>query len=64
MGSFTSTMGPGVLRVGDIVTDENIRIVRPGFGLEPKYLELGRGPQGKRNLRKGAPLKWDDILHQ
>lgn len=27
------------MKVGDIITEENVRSVRPGYGLHPKYLK-------------------------
>ena len=39
----------------------NIRRIRPGFGLEPKYYENIIGKTAKANLYKGDPLKKGDI---
>jgi len=49
------------MEVGEIITTENVKSIRPGFGLEPKYLEavLGRGI--KKKLRRGTALTKDDI---
>jgi len=49
------------MEVGEIITTENVKSIRPGFGLEPKYLEavLGRGI--KKKLRRGTALSKDDI---
>lgn len=43
------------------LTDENIKSIRPGFGLEPKYLEVILGKKAKKDLKKGTPLSWDLI---
>lgn len=49
------------MKAGEIFTEENIRIIRPGYGLKPKYY---RGTMGKRaacDIRKGMPLREDYI---
>jgi len=47
---------------GDILTTENVRVVRPGFGLEPKYLDLILGKTIKQDVIKGTPLSWELVL--
>lgn len=49
------------IKKGDIFTLENIRSIRPGFGLEPKYLDEIIGKVAKMNIQKGTPLKWEMI---
>jgi pseudaminic acid synthase len=43
---------------GDVFTFENIRIVRPGFGLPPKFFDLVIGKTANRNIEKGTALDW------
>jgi len=38
-------------------TKENVRVIRPGHGLEPKYYEQVLGKKAKRNISSGTPLK-------
>jgi len=45
---------------GEILTDENIRSVRPGYGLHPKYLKDILGKSAKRDLHFGDRLKIED----
>ena len=40
------------IKKGETFTKENIRIVRPGYGLEPKFFEKLIGTKCKVNLRK------------
>lgn len=47
---------------GEIFTSENIRIVRPGFGLPPKYIDVVIGKNAKQSICKGTPISWDLIL--
>lgn len=45
------------IRKGEKFTKENIRRIRPGYGLEPKYYEKLIGKKSPLNLLKGKPLK-------
>jgi N-acetylneuraminate synthase len=47
--------------IGETFTQENLRIVRPGFGLPPKYFELMLGRRITRDAKKGTPVNWDLI---
>jgi pseudaminic acid synthase len=38
---------------GDLVTEENVRSIRPGFGLHPKHLVKVLGKKVKSSLKKG-----------
>jgi N-acetylneuraminate synthase len=49
------------MKAGDILTKENLRIVRPGLGLPPKYYYMLLGKKVKKNLKKGTPLNFDVI---
>ena len=44
------------IKAGEIFTEENIRSIRPGYGLPPKYLKDVLGKQTKINIKKGTPL--------
>lgn len=47
------------LAAGDVLTEENVRAIRPGHGLAPKYYELVLGKKVKRAVKKGTPLSFD-----
>lgn len=47
------------MKAGDIFTETNLRSVRPGLGLAPKYLALILGKPIKRDSAKGTPLSWE-----
>ena len=49
------------IKEGEKLTEDNLRIVRPGMGLEPKYFEVLLGRGVTRNLKKGTALDWDMI---
>ncbi|HWR45770.1 pseudaminic acid synthase [Sporomusa sp.] len=43
---------------GEVLTEENIRVIRPGYGLPPKYYEEVIGKKAITTIEKGTPLKW------
>ena len=47
---------------GDIITKENVRVVRPGHGLEPKMWEEVLGKRTSKSLEAGEPLKVGDWI--
>jgi sialic acid synthase SpsE len=47
------------LRAGDVLTKENLRCVRPAFGLEPKFYDLVLGRRINADTLKGTPMSWD-----
>ena len=46
-------------RAGDVLTPLNLRAVRPGFGLEPKFMDMCLGRRLKTDVTAGTPLSWD-----
>lgn len=50
------------LKAGDIITEKNIRSIRPGMGLPPKYFDAVTGLRVTKDVKRGTPLSWD-ILH-
>lgn len=49
------------MKAGDIVTDNKVRSVRPGYGLHPKYLPEVIGKEVNRDLEKGERFKLDFV---
>lgn len=47
------------IKAGEPFTPENIRVIRPGDGLEPRFYEEILGKTAKKNLAKGTPLSMD-----
>jgi pseudaminic acid synthase len=45
------------IKAGEIFTSENIRVIRPGDGLEPRFFEKIIGTQSLSDLKKGTPLQ-------
>jgi len=44
------------IKAGEVFTEENVRSIRPGYGMHPKYLKEVIGKVAKKDLRKGTPL--------
>lgn len=49
------------IKIGEKFTDENIRSIRPGYGLHPRYYEEVLGKMAKKDLSFGTPLKMGDF---
>jgi pseudaminic acid synthase len=47
--------------VGEKLTADNVRVIRPGFGLAPKHLPDVVGKRARRALPRGTALSWDMI---
>ncbi len=46
------------MKKGDVFTAANVRSIRPGHGLAPKYLQEALGKRAARDVEKGTPLDW------
>jgi N-acetylneuraminate synthase len=46
---------------GNELTKENVRSIRPGYGLPPKHLPEVLGRRAARDLKRGEPLKFEDV---
>jgi pseudaminic acid synthase len=46
---------------GETFTSENLKAIRPGLGLSPKYLEVLLGKAVRRTVKKGTPMSFDLI---
>ena len=49
------------MKAGETFTPENLRSVRPGFGLHTKYYEEVLGKKVNRDVTVGTPMRWDLI---
>lgn len=50
------------IKAGEEFTKDNIKIVRPGYGLEPKYYETILGKVANKSMAKGTPLKYQNLF--
>lgn len=46
---------------GEVLSHENIRVVRPGYGLQPKFLDVLIGRRVNKVLKKGTAMSWEHI---
>lgn len=49
------------LKPGDLITEKNIRSIRPGFGLAPRYFDLIIGKKIKAHVERGEPVTKEKI---
>lgn len=49
------------IKVGELITEENVRSIRPGFGLHPRHLKDLIGKKSKKKLIKGTRMKFDYV---
>lgn len=49
------------IKKGEVFTKDNIRIIRPGNGLKPKYYKEILGKKANDDLKMGTPLSWSCI---
>ncbi len=48
--------------IGEIFTENNLKIIRPGIGLPPKYYEQFLGRKVSMNVSKGTAVNWELII--
>lgn len=44
------------IKKGDLLTEENIRVIRPGYGMKPKYYKNILGMSAKDDIKFGTPI--------
>ena len=49
------------IKVGETLTERNVRAIRPGYGLAPKFYEQVLGKKAKKDIARGTPLAHDLI---
>jgi pseudaminic acid synthase len=49
------------IEAGEEFTSQNVRSIRPGHGLAPKYLKEVLGKRASRPLKRGTPLDWESV---
>ena len=47
------------IKAGEVLTEENVRSIRPGAGLHPRHFPDVLGRHARVNIAKGTPLHWD-----
>lgn len=44
------------IKAGEVFTEENVRSIRPGYGIKPKYLSYLLGKKAPRDIKRGEPV--------
>jgi N-acetylneuraminate synthase len=47
------------IQAGELFTEENVRSIRPGNGLHPRYREKILGRRASQDINRGTPLAWE-----
>lgn len=47
------------LKAGDALSRDNLRAIRPGFGLPPKFLDQLIGRRVNSDVKRGEPMTWE-----
>jgi len=50
------------MKAGEVFTEENVRSIRPGYGLHTRYLNMVLGRRAARDIECGTPLSWCHIV--
>jgi pseudaminic acid synthase len=50
------------IKAGEPITEKNIKVIRPALGLAPKHYDVVIGKEAKKDLKKGTPLSFDDLI--
>lgn len=47
------------IKAGEVITEENVRSIRPGFGMHPKYYHEIIGKKARRNISMGFTIRFE-----
>ena len=50
------------IKEGEIFTNENVRSIRPAYGLNSSYINMIIGRVATKDISKGTPLQWDHLI--
>ena len=49
------------IKKGDMISEKNIRVIRPGYGIKPKHFDAVLGQVALVDIDRGTPLQFDMI---
>ena len=47
------------IKMGETLSEENVKSIRPAYGMKPKYLKTILGKQARKDIKRGTPLRKD-----
>ena len=50
------------MEAGRVFMAENVRSIRPGYGLHTRYLDEVLGRRAAKDIERGMPLRWDILM--
>lgn len=50
------------MKAGDVIMPENMRAIRPGMGISPKYYDVVMGKKVKCDIKRGTCLVWEFLM--
>ncbi|MNY79681.1 Pseudaminic acid synthase [compost metagenome] len=50
------------MKAGDVFDTKNLRAIRPGMGMAPKYYNQIIGKIANKDISKGTPVSWDLLI--
>lgn len=50
------------IKKSEIFTEENVKSIRPGYGMQPKFLKNVIGKKAKRDIRRGTPMNRELVI--
>ena len=50
------------MKEGEVITKDNVAIIRPGFGLHPKHYDSIIGKNINRSLERGDRISLEDLV--
>lgn len=52
------------VRAGELFSKDNVRSIRPGYGLHPRHIETVLGRKAACSIVKGTPLQWSHLAEE
>jgi len=49
------------IKAGELITDEHVKSIRPGYGLQPKFIENIIGKMSIKEIKAGTPVKKEHL---
>lgn len=52
------------IKAGDLLTERNVRAIRPGLGLAPRHLDMVLGRRVRQDAKRGTPMSFDLLIEE